>query len=372
MPIEIESSKSKLEKKTARSLNLSALTMPKLKARDRMFFTEQLTLLIDTGASLHEALRALSKQSENPVMKKLVQNLYDEVTEGKSFSKALSNHPQLFSSTYVNLISASEQGGFMVDVLKELLEMDEKKEKLQSTLVSALSYPVFLLVFSLAVVIFVLVVVFPKFGDLFLGIKDQLPSTTIVLMAASELLIERWLPIIIGLFGAAFGFRWWINSPSGVLRFDRWKLSLPGVRSIFSQLYLVQSFRVMSLSLKNGVSITDTLEACRGVVKNKIYQQLMNSLETNVIAGAGIAIGFQESKIIPELVKTMVITGEETGNLAKVMGKIADYYENELQKKVMAISKLAEPIMLLVMGLVVGILVSSLILPIFKLSRAVN
>ncbi len=372
MPIEFnEPKQTSTTKKSASSL-FAGLARKKFSTRDRMFFTEQLILLLETGGSLHEALSALQTQFENPAMEALVVSICDDINSGKSFSFALAKHEQLFSSTYINLVAASEAGGFIVPVLKELLEMDEKKEQLQSTLVSALSYPVFLIFFSFAVVIFVLLVVFPKFSELFESIQDQLPATTIFLMAASNLLANYWIPLLAGLGMAFFAFTSWSKSQAGKLRLDNFKLSFPVVKGIYVKLYMVQSLRVMSLSLKNGVSILDTIQACREIINNSRFQKFMDELEEGVMSGAGVAVGFANSKFVPDIVKHMVNTGEQSGNLALVMARIADYYDKELTKRVQALSKLAEPVMLLVMGVVVGVIVSSLILPIFKLSRAVN
>ncbi|MFW2374799.1 MAG: type II secretion system F family protein [Gammaproteobacteria bacterium] len=344
----------------------------KVSDKDRMFFTEQLALLLETGASLQAGLQALKSQSDNPAMVRLIDALMTDIAEGKSLSYALSRHPEVFSTTYVNLVSASEAGGFMHEVLEQLLDMDEKREQLHNTLVSAFTYPVFLIVFSIAVVLFVLVVVFPKFGEMFSLIRDQLPVTTVFLMAISELLTQYWLALLGGVATGLILVSYWMKSPGGIQRLDQLKLSTPLFKDIFIQLYLVQSLRVMSLSLQHGVSIMDTLTACRDVVRNGVFRQFITRVEARVQEGAGIAVGFSNTHFIPAIVEQMISTGEETGNLPKVMGRVADHYERELSRRLTALSKLAEPVMLLVMGLVVGILVSSLILPIFKLSRAVN
>jgi type II secretory pathway component PulF len=278
----------------------------------------------------------------------------------------------VFSTTYTNLVAASEEGGFMHEVLQQLLDMDKKREELRSTLVSAATYPAFLITFSIAVVVFVLVVIFPKFGTMFESIYDQLPATTRTLMAVSDVLREKWIFVVAGMGIAVVAFRQWLVSDSGRARIDYLQLHMPGFREIYTQIYLVQSLQVLSMSLINGVSVMDSLDACRDVVKNSVFRRLIANVEDKVQSGAGVAAGFSEADFLPDLAKHMISTGEQTGNLGKVMGRIADYYEAQLTKKLNALSKLAEPIMLLVMGVIVGVLVSSLILPIFKLSRAVS
>ena len=250
--------------------------------------------------------------------------------------------------------------------------MDKKREELRGTLVSAATYPAFLIAFSLAVVIFVLVVVFPKFGAMFTSIYDQLPATTKALMGISNVLREYWWAVLSGLTVGGLLLRQWLVSAGGRARVDYLQLHVPGIRDIFTQIYLVQCLQVFSLSLVNGVSVMDALNACRDVVRNSVFRTLIANVEDKVQSGAGVAAGFAEADFLPDLAKHMIATGEQTGNLGKVMGRVAEYYEKQLTRKLDAVSKLAEPIMLLVMGVVVGVLVSSLILPIFKLSRAVS
>ena len=252
------------------------------------------------------------------------------------------------------------------------MNMDEKREELRRTVISAVSYPGFLIGFSIFVVIFVLVAVFPKFSDMFSAIADQLPVTTIALMKASHVLIQYWLPICGGFIAGVAGLIWWLRTPSGKAALDRFKLRVFGLRDIYIQIYLIQSMRVLGLSLANGVTVPDALASCREVVSNKVFQRFLTGVEEKVNEGGGFAAAFQTEDFIPPLVRQMVTTGEETGNLPKILSRVADYYERELAKQLASFSRMVEPVMLIVMGGVVGLIVSSLILPIFKLSQAVG
>lgn len=344
----------------------------KVSANDRRFFTEQLALMLETGANLHQALQLLREQSQQPAMAKVIETLLEDVAGGHSFSAALAKHPKVFSTTYVNLVAASEAGGFIHQILAELLAMDEKAEELNNTVRSALAYPIFLSLFSLGVVVFILMVVFPKFAVMFAKIHDQLPVTTIALMHASDFLRSYWVQTAVALAAVIMLAVHWAASPNGRETLDRLKVTLPGIKHVFMQIYLTQSLRVMSLSLANGVNIIDTLNATRDVVGNSILRRFFVTVEEQVQQGNGVAAGFKRDDLIPLLVQRMIATGEESGNLPKVMSRLAEYYERELTKRLKSLSKMAEPVMLMVMGVIVGVLVSSLILPIFKLSRAVS
>jgi type II secretory pathway component PulF len=353
-------------------LKLPALGRRSVQDRDRTFFTEQLALLLETGANLYQALRLLRELTANPAMAAVVDQLLADVAEGRPFSQALAKHPRVFPPTYVNLVAASESGGFMHKILVELKAMEEKRAALKNTLVSALSYPAFLLLFSFAVVVFVLVAVFPKFDKLFASIHDQLPATTKLLMGTSDLLVDHWQYVLLATGGAAAAVARWVTSGTGRATIDRLLLRLPYVRNIFGELYIVQALRVISLSLANGVPMVETLRACQDVVQNTVFRAFLGGVEKLVQEGGGLARAFEQAPFVPAIAKAMIRTAEESGALAPVAARIAEYYEQELARRLKTISRLAEPIMLLVMGAVVGLLVSSLILPIFKLARAVS
>lgn len=344
----------------------------KISLDQRMVFTERLLLLLETGVSLLEALKAMQLQTEEPLLAEIIGSLVDTISEGKSFSAALEKHPEMFSSTYTSLVFAAEEGGFLPQVLNQLLRMDEKNSQMRSNIVSALSYPAFLIVFSIAVVVFVLVVIFPKFETLFASIHDQLPITTVFLMALSAFFRHYWILIIIGLSAAGWATITWLKSLPGKLMLDKLKMTAPVIKDIYTQIYLSQTLSVLGLSLANGVPITVALKASQGVVSNYIFARFLEDIRNHVNEGRGIAIGFTNSPIVPPMVRQMVSTGEQTGNLGMVMSRVADFYERELTKRITILSKAVEPIMLIVMGVVVGLIVVSLILPIFKLSRAIH
>ena len=340
--------------------------------RERMFFTERLALLLETGGALHGSLQLLSGQCENPALSKVAAALAEDIAGGMPFARALAKHPEAFPTVFVNLVDAGERGGFLSTVLAELTALEEKTARLRATLVSAFTYPAFLIVFSLAVVIFVLVYVFPKFADLFSAIRDQLPFSTLMLMTASDLLRQQWPVLFGGFVVSGVGFRHWLRDAGGAVVIDRLKLRIPVLRDIFAQLYLVQTMRVMGLSLENGVSVPDALRASRDLVHNKVFRDFVRDVEHDVNEGRGISGAFERAPFMPELARQLIETGEETGSLALVMNRMAGHYERELSRRLESLAKLIEPMLLLLMGAVVGIIVASLILPIFKLSRAVG
>ncbi len=371
MPIELETtadaassgaSSIKLEDLFARQKHLST--------SDRMFFTERLALLLETGNPLHESLQSLEKQASNTELRRIIGDLRESVATGQSFSVALARHQDDFPPTYTNLVGVGEEGGFLHTVLDRLREMDEKLQELNSALTSAIAYPAFLSVFSTGVIVFMLTFVFPKFSELFTSIWSELPLITRLLMGLSNFLIHYW-PVVLGgvAVTVALSVRWARVSEGAT---DRIWLRVPFVRELVVEYQLVQFLYAMSLSLKNGVPLLDALYSCRSIVKGQTFRNFIGTLEDRVSQGRGISQGFREADFLPPLVPQMIATAEESGGLATVMGRVGQFYEREWRRRLDAAAKIAEPAMLLVMGVVVGVIVSSLILPIFKLSKAVH
>lgn len=373
MALEIKIKNSRDEAKTdSGKFKLFSGGAKKVANKDRMFFIEQLALMLETGSDLHTSLNVLMKQTDNHELARVIKAMSDDISEGKTFSWALAKHPQVFSSTYISLIAASESGGYIRRILEHLLIMEKQREELRSTLISAMSYPAFLMLFSLGMVIFILAVVFPKFGSLFTSIRDQLPVTTIFLMNLSHIIVAYWWAIALGLFGLILLLSLWIKSAEGSAFIDQLKLNMPFIKHIFIKIYLIQMMRILALSLKSGVNLMDALALAKDIVRNIGFIRFLDTLVQDVSEGRRLANGFNNSKFIPPIVQQMISTGEETGNLALISDRIADYFQQDLEKLLKLVTKAIEPVMLLVMGGVVGVLVSALILPIFKLSHVVH
>lgn len=343
-----------------------------LSVADRRFFTERLALLLETGTPLHTGLQALARQSRSKRFRDVVQRLFDDVSGGAPFAQALSRHGEDFPATYVSLVAAAERGGFLDEVLRHLAEMDERNARLRSSVLSSLFYPAFLMVFSVVVVVFVLTSVFPRFEPMFAGLGDRLPFTTQALMSVSNLLREQW-PLLAGAGAGLWlvAWRWAASEPGGAF-LDRARLRLPLLRELYAQFYLSRLMRVLGLSLQHGVGLVEALRACHGLVSNREFTAFLRRMERDVEEGRGITPSFEHADFMPDMVRQMVATGEQSARLPQVMQRIAEFYEQEFTRRLGVISKLIEPTMLLVMGVVVGLLVSSLILPIFKLSSGAH
>lgn len=344
----------------------------KLTSNHRKFFTEQLALLLETGNTLHGSLDILISQTDHVKMKSLIEDLHDKVTKGQPFSTALKLHPQLFSPTYITLVAAGEDGGYLPTVLEHLLEMEVKREELKSMMISAFTYPVILIIFSIIIVVFVLTSIFPKFSVMFESSSASLPMITQILMSASDFLIGYWWLMLGVIVSVSLYLQMLWKQPKVRAKIDQKLLVMPVVGGLMSRLYLTHMMRLLNLSLGNGVTLIDALTICKDATQNNAFQNFVQKLVDNVSEGKSLGVGFRESEFIPQLIKQMIQTGEETGKLPLVTGRIADYYQRELGRKLDMLSKIIEPVMLLAMGVFVAFIVSALILPIFKLSSTMH
>jgi|GEM_PF-3027359 len=345
----------------------------KIKLRDRSAFFERLALMLDAGTSLYSALESMERSGDpNTPIHAVVSRLKNDINNGIPFSEALGKYPNLISGVQLKLIAAAEQGSFLPEVINKIVDFDNRQQRLKSALFGALTYPAVLLVVSILVCTFVLLVVFPQFKEMFSSMSDQLPTVSRWMFNLSTQLTENGT-IIMPLFiaGLVLLFRW-ATSSHGKTALKLLVLRIPFIRNMYLSYGISQMARVLALSLEHGVSISDALQHLAGSFGNSQVGETLTDVADRVESGQGLSIGFANSKHMPDMVKQLVSAGEESSSLSRVFTKLANHYENEIDRQVSTLGKIAEPVMLLVMGMMIGGLVSALILPIFKLSTTVN
>lgn len=371
MPIELDNSSGN---------NAGTATMPKravgskkLKNRERSTFFERLSLMLDAGTSLHSALESMLRSgNSSSALFPIIAQLKKDINNGSTFADALTRHPTLISGVQLKLISAGEQGGFLPEVITKIVDFEARQHRLRSSLVGALTYPAVLMFVSLLVCMFVLLVVFPQFKDMFSSMSDQLPFISKLMFSLSTQLTENSI-FVIPMFSVSFALLIsWALSESGKATFQALLFRIPFTRSMYVNYAISQMTRVLGLALEHGVSVSDALFYLKGTFANTEIGQTLDEVEELVDSGQGLSAGFSRSKHMPDLVKQLVSAGEEAGALARVFSKLATHYETEIDRQVSMLGKIAEPVMLLIMGILIGGLVSALILPIFKLSTTVS
>jgi len=339
---------------------------------EQVFFFSQLSLMIEIGTSLTGGLQALAAQSRNPAFKAILLAMLKDLQEGRQLSDAMMRYPNVFNRVLVSLVKAGEAGGFLKNSLDSIVVMIERRQALITQLRATLTYPVILCLMAVAVVIFVLVGILPKFMVLFEGKESLLPPTTRVLMALSITLRGYWWAYLAGggaliVLGAAF-----FRSPPGQALKDRFLVSTPLVAPTFNKILTCQLLRTLGNLMESQVPLIEALAITRTTFTNRHFAAFVDQLRDHVHAGGTLAHMFARNPYVMETVKQMVATGEEAGKLPKVMLRLAEFYDSEIQSDLRLISSLVEPAALVVIGAVIGLLVSSVILPIFRIAGTVQ
>ena len=343
-----------------------------IKPEELVFFLSQLSLMLEIQMPLRNALENIGNQTDNLIFKTALQAVIVEIEEGRQLSEALGHHPALFKPLYVSMIKAGETGGYMKEILDRIVEMEEKRLALTTQIKTALTYPLFLCILSMVTVGFIMVAVLPKFIVLFEGKTHILPWTTRFLIATSQSLREYgWVYLIAGT-GLAVLLPYFKNSQQGQAVIDRLLVSGPWIASIANKIYTCELMRTLGSLMTSRVPLLEALEVTRGTTANRHFRKFIDQIVAHVQQGGKFSQPLADFPFIPPSVKQMVATGEETGNLPKVLLRLAKFYDGEVDRDLKAIAAKIEPLALLVIGGIVGVIVTSVILPIFKLSQALH
>ncbi|MGD8262137.1 MAG: type II secretion system F family protein [Desulfobacterales bacterium] len=343
-----------------------------IKAGEVIFFTSQLSLMLEIGTPLKNALAAIRTQTKNDAFKKVIHTMVQDVEGGRQLSEAMKRHPRVFNSVFISLVKAGETGGFLHEILLRIVEMQEKRQMLLTQIRSALTYPIFLCILGFVVVVFVLVGVLPKFTAVFEGKEQILPLTTRFLMLLSASLQRYWWVYLIGCTGLVIGLKLFKDSDQGHTLIDWSSIKLPLIARLSNKINTCSMLRTLGHLMESAVPILQALDVTRDTIKNRYFGQFIEQIQEHVRQGGKFAQPFSNYPFILDSVKQMVATGEETGDLPNVMLRLAKFYDAEVDRELKTISSMIEPMALIVMGAVVGVIVSSVILPLFKLAHALH
>ena len=336
------------------------------------FFISQLALMLEIGTSLTNALQAAADQTKNPAFEAVIRSMKLDLEEGRQLSDAMSRHPQIFRSVFVSMVKAGETGGYLKGILERTVEMQEKRQALITQVQSTLMYPVVLCVLSTVVIIFVLAGILPKFAVLFEGKEHVLPFSTRFLMALSASLKLYWWVYLVSIAGLILALKFWKDSEHGQALIDRFLVGAPLLSRISNKIYTAQFLRTLGNLMESQVPLIEALKVTQDTFSNRHFRHFVAKVMSHVKQGGRFSQPFADNPYVMESVKQMVATGEEVGSLPKVMLRLAVFYDNEIEQELKKIASMIEPVALIVMGIVVGLIVSSVILPIFKLSHTIH
>ena len=340
--------------------------------RDLAVVTRQLATMIDAGLPLVQCLDILAQQQEKKVFQKALHDIRMAVEGGATFSASLKRHPQIFSTLYTNMVEAGEAGGILDTILNRLAAYIEKAMTLKKRIKTAMFYPSTIVTVAVVVVIFLLIYVIPTFEQLFEGFGATLPLPTVIVLEASRIVRAYVLVMLAGLVAAVVGLRFYYRTPGGKMAIDKLLLRLPVVGSLIRKVAVAKFTRTLGTLISSGVSILEGLDITARTAGNKVVEEAVLKARTTIAQGKTIAEPLQASGVFPLMVVQMIAVGEQTGALDRMLNKIADFYDEEVDVAVAGLTALLEPLLVIFLGVIIGGVVIAMYLPIFKLISVVG
>ncbi|MBE3092495.1 MAG: type II secretion system F family protein [Actinobacteria bacterium] len=346
----------------------------RVKTRDIVVFTRQFATMIAAGMSLMESLIILEKQSTNPKLSAIISEIRMDVETGHTLSESMEKHSSVFNGLYVSLIRAGEAGGVMDKTMNDLANYLEKEENIRATISSKTAYPKFVLVFASIITVVIIVFLVPTFQEIYKSMGAELPKLTQVVIFIGGLLKKVYFYAILAviIFGGRYLFKKFVKSPRGRYVLDKLKISIPRVGDLFKKMSLSRFNRHFGILLATGVPILSALEITKGVAGNIIIDNALDKIRKSIKEGENIADPMSSIPVFPTMMVQMMAVGEKTGTLDEVVIKLADFYENEVTHSIDTLVTILEPLMLLFVAGIIGMIVLSMYLPMFNMYQAMG
>jgi type IV pilus assembly protein PilC len=340
--------------------------------KDVALFTRQMATMMKAGVPLLQAFDIVSKGATNPAVGRLLVEIKTEVETGSSLAQAFRKYPLHFDALYCNLVAAGEAAGILEALLDRLAIYKEKTLAIKSKIKSALFYPVSIVVVAIVITAVIMIFVIPAFKSVFASFGADLPTPTLVIMGISDWTVANWYIVFPAMGGAVYAFmEAWKRSLAVQIFMDRISLKMPVFGSLLRKAAIARWTRTLSTMFAAGVPLVEALDSVGGASGNYVYLQATNKIKQEVSTGTALTVAMQNSGVFPSMVLQMCMIGEETGALDAMLGKVADFFEAEVDEAVEALSSLMEPIIMVVLGTLIGGMVVAMYLPIFKLGGAV-
>jgi type IV pilus assembly protein PilC len=336
--------------------------------RDLHGFTTQLAVMVRAGINIRNAIHDIADQVENHRFKSILESIRDDVESGRPFSEALADYPKVFPPLYINMIRASELSGSLSSMLGRIAANLNSQMETRSMVRGAMIYPVILASLAIGATIFLLTWVLPRFTVMFEGKEDRLPQTTKMLMGLSDFLRLRWKWLVAGVVAMVVAFKFGTKTPTGSLYWDRCKLKMPLAGKMFRALYITRGVQTLGELVNAGVPMLETLQITADISGNQVHRNMWLEVRKQVQEGSRITPPLRKMGVLPTNVIQMIAAGEESGNLGEVLAEVSTFYMRELKERIKAFTSMLEPMMICVMGVVVGFIALSIIMPVFKMS----
>ncbi len=354
--------------KTSASLRFGA----KIKLGELVLFSRQLATMIDAGIPLVQGLEILTEQVENHGFKRILADVKKDVSVGASFHEALAKHPRAFSPLFVNMVKAGESSGALDDIMERLASYLEKTDSLIRKVRSAMIYPIVVTIMAIGITLVMLLKVVPVFASMYADFDSALPAPTQFLVNLSNLLIYSFWIWSVGGVAAFIAVKQWSKTNAGIEFFDAFKLNVPIFGIILRKVAVTKFTRTLATLVKSGVPILTALEIVGKTANNRVIEHAVDRVRASIREGENITEPLLKSKVFPPLVVRMIAVGEQTGELEKMLSKIADFYDDQVDAAVSGLTSLIEPLIIAFLGIVIGGIVICMFLPIFQLANIVT
>ena len=343
-----------------------------IKQKDIAIFTRQLSTMMRAGVPLIQSFDIVARGSSNPRMTRMLTDIRSDVETGTSLSSAFRKHPLYFDARYCNLVEAGEAGGILEALLDRLAIYQEKTMAIKNKIRSAMIYPLAVLVVAFIVLAVIMIFVIPAFKDVFSSFGADLPAPTLIVIAMSEFFVKYWYLIFLVVFGGAYVFfESWKRSVKMQKTMDRLLLRVPVFGDLVRKSSIARWTRTLSTMFAAGVPLVEALDSVGGASGNAVYQEATEQIQKDVSTGSALTTSMQTTGVFPVMVVQMCAIGEESGSLDQMLGKAAEFYEDEVDEAVKGLSSLLEPFIIVILGVLIGGIVVSMYLPIFKLGQVV-
>jgi type IV pilus assembly protein PilC len=346
-----------------------------VKETDLVLCTRQLATMIEAGISLVQALTALYEQAD-PKRQRSLRNVISDVTTrvegGETFNESIAKHPRVFDRLFVSMVKAGETGGLLAEILDRLAGFLEASARLRKKVKSAMTYPVIVIIIAFAITTFLIVRVVPVFGEIFADFGAKLPAPTQFLIDVSDFVRGQWYLLLGGMAGAIFGIRAFLRSKRGKQLWDKWKLKLPVFGPLIHKICMSRFARTFAQLIRSGVPILEVLDIVGGSSGNHVVETSIKGVALDVEKGDNLSTSLSRKPIFPPMLLRMVAAGESTGKIDTMLVKMADFWDEEIEALLDALTSLIEPMLIVFLGVIVGGIVIAMFLPIFKLNEVVS
>lgn len=339
--------------------------------KDKIIFTQQLSMMIRSGLPLIDAFRALQEQTENKYFAQVLGDITEKVRGGKTLSLAMAEYPNIFSKLYISIVKSGEKSGKLDEVLNRLADELEKDYDLITKIKGAVTYPILIIIALIGIVILMLIFVIPQIKKIFIDMGVELPLVTRIILGTSDIIRNYWYIVLAVLIALVLGIRFFIKTPRGKFFWDSLKIKIPLIGKIVKKVYMARFARTTGMLVASGLPILDIIKTMGDVINNEVYKQAMGRIGKGIESGKTFSDALKKEMIFPPMIYHLIFVGEKSGKMDEVLLSMANFFDKEVETATANLANLVEPILIIIVGAGVGLVVAAVIMPIYSLVNVI-